>query len=399
MRDISEYWRQTLEELERAGLRRRLRTVSSKSARRVTLDGEEVLNFSSNNYLGLASHPAIVEAAMAAAKRSGFGSGASRLIVGNHEEHESLEKELAEFHQCERALLFNSGYNANVGTVQSVAVAGDVIFSDALNHASIIDGCRLSRAEVVVYPHCDVASLRQRMESYPDSRKLVVTDSVFSMDGDVAPLRELAEVCRDMGAILQVDEAHSTGILGPGGRGAAAEQGVVPDVRVGTLGKGFGSFGAYVAGGEPLVELLLNRARSFVFTTSLPVAVAAATRASLRLVQGREGQARRVRLKELIARFRSGLREVGLLAPGAGSTPIFPVIVGDDQRVMDCCERLLAAGIYAQGIRPPTVPHGTSRLRFALMATHLDDDIDRVLNALSELIHDGVLKRTTDDEQ
>ena len=389
----SSRWNHALEELDQANLRRWLRTVTSATDRTVRLDGREVLNFSSNSYLGLANHPALVEAAIAAMTQAGFGSGASRLIVGNHELHERLEDELAAFHECEAARLFNSGYNANIGVLQSLATRGDVILSDALNHASIIDGCRLSRAEVVVYPHLDVAALGELLHRYPNRRKLVVTDSVFSMDGDRAPLRELAARCQQAGALLMVDEAHAMGALGPNGRGVAAELGVVPDIRVGTLGKSFGSFGAYVAGSRALVELLLNKARSFVFTTSLPVAVVAATRASLEVVRGPEGHARRARLEALIKRFRDGLFRIGLLAPGAGTTPIFPIAVAEEGQVMMLCEELLGKSIYAQGIRPPTVPRGTSRLRFALMATHTESDIDRALVQLGEMARRGMLQR------
>ncbi|MEM9489970.1 MAG: 8-amino-7-oxononanoate synthase, partial [Myxococcota bacterium] len=363
-------WRHALRDLEARKLRRRLRTVAGAGGRLVELDGQPVLNFSSNSYLGLADHPAMAEAARAAIARAGVGTGASRLIVGNHREHELLESELAAFHDRSAALLFNSGYNANVGTLQALADADDVIFSDALNHASIIDGCRLSRARVVVYPHNDTAALAERMKSEHGSarRMLVVTDSVFSMDGDRAPLAELSRLCSEFDAVLMADEAHASGALGPGGRGALAEAGVRAEVQIGTLGKGFGSFGAYVTGSSDLIEYLLNRARSFIFTTSLPVGVVAATRAALRLIQGEEGQARRACLHEHIEHFRAGLESLGLLVPDSGTTAIFPVMVRDDQAVMECSERLLSKGIYAQGIRPPTVPIGTARLRFTVMA-------------------------------
>lgn len=389
----SDDWKRVVEELERANLRRRLRTVASSSSRSVILDGREVLDFSSNNYLGLADHPVLAKAAIDALRAYGVGSGASRLIVGNHDQHEQLERELARFHDSEAALLFNSGYNANLGVLQSLAGAGDVIFSDALNHASIVDGCRLSRAAVVVYPHNDVEALGVLLESprYLGCRKLVVTDSVFSMDGDRAPLAAIARLCEQSQAVLVVDEAHATGVLGPEGRGVAREAGVHPDVRVGTLSKGFGSFGAYVAGSRELIELLLNRARSFVFTTSLPVAVVAASRAALQLIRGPEGVSRRKQLHDRIDRFRVGLEQMGILELHAGSTPIFPVHVADDHRVMRCSEHLLERGIYAQGIRPPTVPRGTSRLRFALMATHSCEDIDLALTELESMVRSGLL--------
>ncbi|MCG8422938.1 MAG: 8-amino-7-oxononanoate synthase [Proteobacteria bacterium] len=390
--DAPSDWARIVEELGQTNLRRKLRTVRGTSGRTVQLDGSGVLNFSSNNYMGFAAHPDLAEAAEKAMRTAGFGTGASRLIVGNHEQHEHLESELAAFHGCEAVLLFNSGYQANVGTIQALADDGDVVFSDALNHASIIDGCRLSRAKVIVYPHADVEALRRELANHGQARrKLVVSDSVFSMDGDRAPLRKLAQLCDEFGAVLMLDEAHATGVLGPGGRGAAAEVGIRPQVHVGTLGKGFGSFGAYVAGSEHLIQLLLNKARSFVFTTALPVGVVAATRAALSLIRSPEGEKRRRRLSERIGRFRRGMESLGMLAPGAGTSPVFPVVVGDEQRTMDCCEYLLERGIYAQGIRPPTVPRGTSRLRFALMATHLDRDIDFVLAELGKMVSGGLL--------
>ncbi|WP_428268495.1 8-amino-7-oxononanoate synthase [Haliangium sp.] len=379
--------------LEAAGRRRSLRTLAGPLGRVVELDGREVLDFSSNNYLGLADHDQLIEASVAATRHAGTGAGASRLILGNKDLHLDLEQALADFHHRRHARLFNSGYNANLGTLQALAGPDDVIFSDALNHASIIDGCRLSRAQVVVYPHADVDALAGLLARHPGRRRFVVTDGVFSMDGDRAPLPALAALCRDAEALLMVDEAHAGGVLGPEGQGAAAAAGVEPEILVGTLGKAFGSFGAYVTGAGELAELLLNRARSFVFTTALPPGVVAATLAAVRLVRGPQGAARRRRLRDHIARFRGGLSELGVLAPGAGTTPIFPVIVGDDRLVMTCTQRLLERGIYAQGIRPPTVPAGTARLRFALMAGHEDEDIGRVLDELDQLIREGLVPR------
>ena len=382
--------------LEASGRRRTLRTVVGAPGRVMQLDGRTVLNFSSNNYLGLADHPALREAAVDMLGRAGTGAGASRLISGNQDVHELLEQELARFHRKPAALLFNSGYNANIGVIQALVGEGDVIFSDALNHASIVDGCRLSRARIIIYPHGDVDNLRGMLGAHGGRRRLVVTDAVFSMDGDRAPLAELAAVCAESGAALMVDEAHSGGALGPGGCGAAAEAGIDVDVHMGTLGKAFGSFGAYVAGSRALTELLMNRARSFVFTTALPPGVVAASRAALQVVRSDEGRVLRQRLAMHIARFREGLASLGLLCPGAGSTPIFPVIVGDDVGAMECSQRLLERGIYVQGIRPPTVPRGTARLRFALMATQEEADLDRALEELATLIRDGFIPRSYD---
>lgn len=388
-------WLQELAELDARGQRRRLRVATSPPGRLVQLDGRAVLNFSSNNYLGLADHPALAHAAMDATERAGTGTGASRLILGTQDLHVTLEQALAAWHEQPAALLFNSGYHANVGVLQALAREEDVVFSDALNHASIIDGCRLGRARVVVYPHCDPTALAALLAQHPARRRIVVTDSVFSMDGDRAPLAALADLCRAHDAVLMVDEAHAAGVLGPAGRGLAAEVGVVPEIHVGTLGKALGSFGAYVAGEQALIELLLHRARSFVFTTALPPGVVAATLAAVHLVQSQHGQHLRDRLAAHIARFGQGLAERGLLPDGAGTTPIFPVLVGDEHQTMACTQRLLEQGIYAQGIRPPTVPRGTSRLRFALMATHESDDLECALAALDDLARAGLLPRIT----
>jgi 8-amino-7-oxononanoate synthase len=388
-------WLEELAELDARGQRRRLRIATTPPGRLVQLDGRAVLNFSANNYLGLADHPALARAAIEATERAGTGTGASRLVLGTQDLHVALEQALAAWHDQPAALLFNSGYQANVGVLQALAREGDVVFSDALNHASIIDGCRLGRARVVVYPHCDPTALATLLARHPARRRIVVTDSVFSMDGDRAPLPAIATLCREHDAVLMVDEAHAAGVLGPAGRGLAAEAGVVPDIHVGTLSKALGSFGAYVAGEQALLELLLHRARSFVFTTALPPGVVAASLAAVHLVQSEQGQRLRERLATHIARFRQGLAERALLPEGAGTTPIFPVLVGDERQTMACTQRLLERGIYAQGIRPPTVPRGTSRLRFALMATHEPDDLERALAALDDLVRAGLLPRIT----
>lgn len=380
-----------LRDLESRSRRRCLRTVRGRAGRSVELNQVDVVNFSSNNYLGLADHPALIAAAVSALQSEGLGATASRLIVGNHNLHEQLEQALARFQQRPAARLFNSGYNANVGTLQALARPGDIIFSDHLNHASLIDGCRLSRARVCVYPHNDVDRLRDLLGEHQGQHRFVVTDSVFSMDGDRAPLTDLAALCRDRRATLIVDEAHALGVLGPGGRGLAAELGLQPEAVVAPLGKAFGSFGAFVAGSAALADVLLNRARSFIFTTALPPSIAAANLAALCLIEGPEGEERRTRLALLIRRFAAGLAQRGLLAPAAGTTTIFPLHVGDDTRAMECCEYLLKRGLYAQGIRPPTVPPGTARLRFSLMATHTDEDIDRALASLDELSAEGLL--------
>ncbi len=367
-----------LDALSRRGLRRRMRTVEGAQDAVLRVDGREVVNFSSNNYLGLANHPVVREAA-ASASTLGAGSGASRLIVGNLEAHRALEAELAQFFECPAALLFNSGYQANVGVIQALAGRGDVVFSDELNHASLIDGCRLSRADVVVYPHGDVVALAELLASTPGRRRFIVTDSVFSMDGDRAPLAELSALADDFDAALIVDEAHAVGALGPGGRGVVAETGARADVVVGTLGKAFGGFGAFVLSDVDTVELLVNRARSFVFTTALPPAVVAGNTAALGLIRGSEGDLLRTRLERNI----SQLRDILGMSPTHRS-PIFPVVVGDEARAMGLSDALLEQGLFAQGIRPPTVPAGTARLRIALMATHTEEQIAALGAAISE---------------
>lgn len=360
-----------LAELAAAGRLRGRRVLSGAQGVRVVVDGRAVVSFSSNDYLGLAAHPAVVAAARVALDRAGVGAGASRLIVGNTEDHERLEASLAAW-LGRPALLFGSGYAANTGVLPALCGPGDTIFSDQLNHASIIDGCRLSRAAVVVYPHRDVAALARALGEHGGRRKLVVTESVFSMDGDVADLAAIDRARRAHGAALVVDEAHALGAMGEGGRGVAAGAGVVPDVLVGTLGKSLGAAGAFVVAGRATVDLLWNRARSLVFSTALPAVVAAAAAAAVEIVRGEEGAVRRARLAENIAAMR----------PARSSTAIQSVRIDDDLRVMAVTDALLESGLYVQGIRPPTVPVGTARLRVALSADHSPSDLELLNNAL-----------------
>ena len=399
MGSLDETLAEELGKLDAAGLRRELRRWDGAQGPWIELDGRRVASFSSNNYLGLAGHPALTRAAAAALERAGVGAAASRLIAGNHAEHQALEDELARFHQVEAALVFNSGFQANVGIIPALVGREDLILSDRLNHASLIDGCRLSRARVLVYEHGDAGHLRQLLaEQRAAARRcLVVTESVFSMDGDRSLLVELAGAAGDHDAWLMVDEAHAVGVVGPRGQGLCAEVGVRPDVLVGTLGKAFGSFGAYAAGGARLRAFLLHQARSFVFTTALPPAIVAASRAALEILSGSDGELRRDDLRARTARFRAGLADIDLLAPGAGAAAIFPVHAGDESRSIDLSRRLLAAGIHAQAIRPPTVPRGTSRLRFALMATHDVHQIDHALAELDRLVRQGHLPRSSRD--
>jgi 8-amino-7-oxononanoate synthase len=358
-----------LRELRDRGLHRKLRLIEGPQGPTVTLDGQPVLLLCSNNYLGLADHPRVREAAAEAALRWGAGAGASRLISGSMEPHRDLEARLAAFKGSEAALLFGSGYLANTGTIAALAGPGEVVFSDELNHASIIDGCRLSRAETFVYRHADPEHLAWGLREAGGHASLIVTDGVFSMDGDVAPLGELLDLARRHGCRLMVDEAHATGALGPGGRGSVAAAGLSGevDVVVGTLGKALGSYGAYVCAAAETVELLVNAARPFVFSTAPPPPALGAAAAALALL---EAEPERVaRLRRNAATLRSALAAEGL-APGRSATQIVPVEVGPAELTMELCERALERGVFAQGIRPPTVPEGTSRLRFTVMATH-----------------------------
>lgn len=368
-----------LSRLKEAGLYRRLRRVEGDQGPALVLDGREVINFSSNNYLGIANHPALAVAAKAAIDRYGCGTGASRLISGNMTLHEELESKIAEFKGTEAALVFNSGFQANTGVISTLVGEGDAVFSDTLNHASIIDGCRLSRAKAAVYAHLDMNQLEHELkQSQSVRRRLIVTESLFSMDGDEAPLADIVDLAERYGAMLMADEAHATGVYEPNGAGLVAKIGLGDRVLVqmGTLGKALGGFGAYVAGSKALRELLINRCRSFIFTTSLPPAVMAMAIAAIGLVE-REPQ-RRQALRGNSAALRGGLAALGY-ALGGSRSQILPLIVGDAQQCMKLSQRLLDRGVFAQGIRPPTVPPGTSRLRITLMATHTDEQVDQAL--------------------
>jgi 8-amino-7-oxononanoate synthase len=372
-----------LEELRSAGLERRLRLIEGPQGPRVVLDGSEVLLLCSNNYLGLADHPRVRQAAADAAERWGAGAGASRLISGNMALHRKLERHLAEFKGSEAALLFGSGYLANTGTVAALAGRGDVVFSDQLNHASLIDGCRLSRAETFVYRHRELDHLEWGLRRASGRTALIVSDSVFSMDGDVAPLPELVELARRNRCMLCVDEAHATGALGPGGRGAVAEAGLTDevDVIVGTLGKSLGSYGAYVCTRAEIVELLVNTARPFIFSTALPPPVVGAALAALSLLVARPGLVEQLRRNAQV--LRDALADGGL-ETGPSRTQIVPVIAGDAQRALELCERALEHGVFAQAIRPPTVPAGTSRLRLTTMANHRADELRAAARVITD---------------
>jgi 8-amino-7-oxononanoate synthase len=373
-----------LDELARAGLVRRRRVVERVDGPHLTVEGRRYLAFCSNDYLGLAHHPALVEAACRGAERYGVGAGASALISGHTEAHEALEMRLARFVRLPRALHFGAGYLANLGLVAALAGRGGTVFSDELNHACLIDGARLSRAEVRVYPHLDLAALARMLESCDTPGKLVATDAVFSMDGDLAPLPELAALCERHDAWLVVDDAHGFGVLGEGGRGALSHFGIAsPRIAyMGTLGKAAGVHGAFVAGEEALIEWLVQRARTYVFATASPPLLACALMASLELIEAEEH--RRTHLRELIQRVKRTLERLPWRL-GVSETPIQPLIVGDNQAALELAEGLRSRGIWVPAIRPPTVPAGSARLRIALSAAHDAEHVDELAAALHEL--------------
>ncbi|MET0512603.1 MAG: 8-amino-7-oxononanoate synthase [Thermoleophilaceae bacterium] len=374
-----------LGEIRGRGLYRRLRCVSGPQGPRVLLDGRPVLLLCSNNYLGLADHPRVREAAAEAAMRYGAGSGASRLISGNMTIHRRLEEQLADFKGAEACLLFGSGYLANAGVVSALAREGDVVFSDALNHASIIDGCRLSRAETFVYDHCDVDHLESGLRQAEGRGALIVTDGVFSMDGDVAPLPEIVELAQRYDARVMVDEAHGTGCIGPGGRGLVAQCGLEDevDVIVGTLGKSLGAYGAYVLCGATMAKYLINTARTLIFSTALPPPAVAAAMASLELLREQPRRVEKLQRNSIV--LREALAEAGMVVPD-GETPIVPLIVGDANAAVAASDRALERGIFAQAIRPPTVPAGSSRLRLAVMASHTKSELREAGRVLASVV-------------
>jgi len=366
-----------------AGLLRTLRPLERDGCWVVAEGGRRLLDLSSNDYLGLSCHPTVVDAAARAARRRS-GATASRLIVGTDGRYAALEEKLADFQGTEAALVFGSGYLANVGAISCVVGPEDAVLSDSLNHASIIDGCRLSRAAIHRYEHRDLDQLEamlRRAEQAGARRKLIVTETVFSMSGDVAPLAEIVELKERYGAALLVDEAHADGVFGPRGEGYAHELGVAEqvDLHLGTFGKAFGAYGAYIAGSSLWIDYLTNAARSFVFTTSLPPAVIGAVDAALEVIRDADGL--RATLLENAARFRSRLQALGL-DTCASSTQIVPLVVGESERALALSQALETAGVLVVAIRPPTVPRRTARLRFSVTALHGRADLDRALEAI-----------------
>ncbi|SOB78384.1 8-amino-7-oxononanoate synthase [Marinobacter sp. LV10R510-11A] len=375
-----------LEHRKQAGLYRTRRQVVGPQQPVLTADGKRLLSFCSNDYLGLANHPANIESLRCALPQTGLGGASSHLICGHHEAHHRLEKRLAAFTKRSSALFFSTGYMANLGVISALAGRGDMVFSDRLNHASIIDGCILSRAKVRRYGHGDVAQLAA-MLSETSGHKLVVTDGVFSMDGDVAPLRELAQVCRDHDALLVVDDAHGFGVLGPQGRGSVAELGLSEEdvpILVGTLGKAAGTSGAFVAGSEVLMDYLVQKARTYIYTTAMPPALALASCASLDLIEC--GDERRSHLQGLIEQFRRGATALGYNLMRS-RTPVQPIMIGDNWVALALSQALEERGLLVTAIRPPTVPVGDARLRVTFSAAHSHEDLDCLLQALSDCRH------------
>lgn len=380
-----------LAHLHQASLLRRLTVVESYHGARIQIDGKSMLLMCSNDYLGLAGHPELRKAASEAMERYGFGSGASRLISGTSSLHRELEARLARFKGAEAAIVFNSGYAANTGIIPAIAGTGDVILSDSLNHASIIDGCRLSRAEVCVFRHKDVAHAEALLKNHFSARhKLIVTDGVFSMDGDTAPLPALCALAEQYGAILMVDDAHGTGVLGRTGRGTMEHFGLSGGVHVqmGTLGKALGSFGAYAAGSRDLIDLLVNRSRSFMYSTALPPAVCAASLAAIDIIDNEPELREKLWMNR--ERFVNGLRAHGLNA-GDSETPIIPISIGDAEKARSAADRLFNEGVFAAAIRPPTVPPGQARIRVTVTAQHSAEDVDEALEAFGKLSREGFM--------
>lgn len=387
MADALAFLAEEIEQLKAQGVFRLPRVVQGRQRARAVIDGREVINLSSNNYLGLATHPRLIEAARRAVEEYGVGSGAVRTIVGTQDLHRTLEETLARFKRTEAVLVYQSGFTANAGTVAAILSRGDVVVSDELNHASIIDGCRLSRATIKIYPHADMEGLRQKLdEARQEVREgghiLVVTDGVFSMDGDIAPLPDVVRIAREYGAITMVDDAHASGVLGDHGRGSVDHWGLhgQVDIQVGTLSKAVGVLGGYVAGSRTLIEYLLQRARPILFSTSHPPAVTAACIEAIRLMEESDELIQRLWANTRF--FQEELRKLGF-DTGKTQTPITPIIVGDEAKAMAFSDQLFEEGVFAQGIAYPTVPRGKARVRAIVTAEHTRADLEAALEAFA----------------
>lgn len=351
------------------------------------IDGKQVLSFCSNDYLGLANHPDVVKRFKAAAEQYGVGSGSAHLVSGHSLEHHLLEEELAEFMGTERALLFSTGYMANLGVVSALADRHSEIYEDKLNHASLLDAALLSRSKRIRYPHLNINNLQQRLATSDNTNKFIISDGVFSMDGDMAPLTELVILSSKNKAMLMIDDAHGIGVLGKKGRGVIEHfnlQAKDVPVLIGTLGKAFGTAGAFVAGSDPLIETLIQKSRSYIFTTAMPAAVAAATRASLKIIEHETW--RREKLQQLILQFRQGAKERGFKLVDS-KTAIQPIIIGASEKALSLSEKLLDKNILISAIRPPTVAKNSARLRVTLSATHTEEHVEQLLSVLGEIEH------------
>ena len=376
--------------LKRQGLYRELRCVYSAQGPTVDIDGKEVILFSSNNYLGLSTHPEIIKAQKDALERFGAGACASRLISGNIHLYEELEKTLADFKHTESSLVFPTGYMANIGTISAMVGDGDLVICDKLNHASIIDGCRLSGARLRVYPHKDLERLKQLLKKELSFKKrLIITDGVFSMDGDIAPLPDIVEIAKSFGAFVMVDDAHATGVLGENGRGTCEYFGIKDgiDIQMGTFSKAFGCLGGYIAGSKALIDYIRNKARSFIYTTALPPSIIAGCIKAIEIVK--KDETLRKNLWKNVERFKTSINAIGLDTM-ATETQIIPIFTGDINSTIKASQLLFESGIYVPGIRPPTVPKNKCRLRVSIMATHSDIHIDKAIEVFKRLKDEGV---------
>lgn len=375
-----------LDGLKEKGRYRFIRSVSTPAGVEIEIKGRRFVNFSSNDYLGLASHPELVRRAGDLAEKWGVGAGASRLICGNMEVHEQLEREIAEFKGTEAALVFSAGYMANLGIVSTLGSPETTVFSDELNHASIIDGCRLSRARVKVYRHRDVEHLEELLREDENPRKIIITDGVFSMDGDIAPLPELCDLKEKYGAILVVDDAHATGVIGEGGRGTGSHFGVSDriDVQMGTFSKALGTYGAYICTSALVRDYFINRCRPFIFNTGIPPLIAALVLVALEYLRENPGIV--LELKRKVDLFTETMTNEGF--PVSSETPIIPVIVGGDAETLEVSRRLLEEGFFVYGVRPPTVPEGTGRLRITISAAHGDSQIVACARAVARVMRE-----------
>jgi len=381
-----EWVKAEINRLESEGLLRRPVCIESSNGGRITINGSEFINFSSNDYLGLSRHPEIVSSAKGALDRYGVGSGASRLLSGTYEPHERLEERIARFKGTEKAIVFNTGYAANTGVIPAIAGDETLIFSDELNHASIIDGVRLSKAERRIYRHRDLnhleTLLKESLGLARVQRRLIVTDTVFSMDGDIAPLKEMVFLSRKYSAILMIDEAHATGVLGETGRGGLEYFGIVSErvIQMGTMSKAIGCYGAFVAGSEDLINFLLNKSRSFIYSTSLPPVIIEACIKAFDIIESHFKDLRE-RLWRNRDRLYKGLKDLGYDTLDS-QTPIIPILVGDVRSALDLAGHLYKNKIFAPAIRPPTVPEGRCRIRFSVSAVHGKKEIDLLLDCL-----------------